>query len=178
MSQIYKPGTGGGALPPEVATSYVTDDGTAIPAANILNVLGENGVVTSADPNGSNNLIISLQNSVIDQGQTINVQTIDLTTIDCSVAGTYFIEARVSAYTTAGNNGAGLSLYATVISTGAAATVLDDTDAIAHISPVIDTADLDYEFVASGTDAILQVTGVAATTINWGAFSVYVFRGL
>jgi hypothetical protein len=38
-------------VPPTVATSYVTDSGTAIPAANILNVLGGEGIDTSGSGN-------------------------------------------------------------------------------------------------------------------------------
>lgn len=53
MSQIIVP-ISGGALPPAVPTSFVTDNGTAIPAANILNVLGGNGATTS----GSGNTLI------------------------------------------------------------------------------------------------------------------------
>ena len=37
-----------GSLSPDVATSYVTDSGTAIPAANIINILGAGGITTSA----------------------------------------------------------------------------------------------------------------------------------
>jgi hypothetical protein len=38
-------------LPPQVPTSFVTDAGTAIPAANILNVLGGTGISTSGAGN-------------------------------------------------------------------------------------------------------------------------------
>lgn len=39
---------------PEIATQFVTDSGTAIPSANILNVLGGSGVTTT----GSGNTIL------------------------------------------------------------------------------------------------------------------------
>jgi len=51
MSQIYKPLTSGGPLPPAIPTSFVTDNGVAIPSANILNVVGGNGTTTSGSGN-------------------------------------------------------------------------------------------------------------------------------
>lgn len=48
MSNIYKTSTGGsGPLPPTVATQYTENTGTAIPAANNLNVLGSVGIETT-----------------------------------------------------------------------------------------------------------------------------------
>lgn len=46
--------TTGGSTPGDVATSYVTDSGTAVPSGNVLNVNGSNGLTTS----GSGNTII------------------------------------------------------------------------------------------------------------------------
>lgn len=43
----------------EIATSYPTDNGTAIPAVNVLNILGGNGITTEAVPNLGNNVIIN-----------------------------------------------------------------------------------------------------------------------
>lgn len=42
---------GSGPVPPEVATEYVTDSGIAVPAVNILNVLGSGGTTTSGSGN-------------------------------------------------------------------------------------------------------------------------------
>jgi hypothetical protein len=51
MSQIIKTLVSGGPLPPAVPTSFVTNSGTAIPALNILNVLGAAGTTTSGSGN-------------------------------------------------------------------------------------------------------------------------------
>lgn len=61
MSQFYQ-GTTAGSLPPTVPTSFVTDSGTAVPAANIININGGTGVLISANPNLSNNILVTVQN--------------------------------------------------------------------------------------------------------------------
>src|SRR5260221_508932 len=59
MSQFFQ-GVTAGSLPPSVPTSFVTDSGTVVPSAHIVNVNGGSGVQVIANPNGSNNMVINL----------------------------------------------------------------------------------------------------------------------
>lgn len=58
MSQVYI-GVPVSSLP-TVPTSFVTDSGTVIPAANVVNVNGGPGIEVIANPTGSNNMVIVL----------------------------------------------------------------------------------------------------------------------
>jgi hypothetical protein len=178
MSQFFQGTINSGNLPPEVPTSFVTDDGTGIPAAHILNVLGGSGIETYVDPNLSNNLYIKVQNSTTDTNQTIDDEIVTLSTIDCSAPGTYFFTSQISAFTT-GGNGLGAQLYTTAISDGSTLTVIDDTDSVGHRTPALSGPGntINYEIVYSVTNALLRVTGEDNFTIDWGAITIYVYKG-
>ena len=182
MSSAYLKGTNG-SVGPTVPTLFITDFqedqvtpvGNAIPAGHELEILGGSGISTYVDPNDGNRVFIKIKNSTTDTGQTVDAQTIVLSTFDCTIPGTYKFTTEIAGYSIAGTNGAGVTLYTTVISDGANVTVIGDSDPIAHISVPI--MNVDYEIVGNLTNAELQITGQAGFTINWGAISIYVFRG-
>ncbi len=77
MSQIIKPLTSSGPIPPIIPTSFVTDSGTAISALNILNVLGGSGATTSGSGNTVTVTVITDGMPWIDEAVSFNaaVQT-------------------------------------------------------------------------------------------------------
>lgn len=64
MSQIYKDRSTG-PVPPVVATTYTTDSGNAVPAANILNVLGDPTGITTTSGSGNTILIYTPAGGII-----------------------------------------------------------------------------------------------------------------
>lgn len=182
MSQIYKPSTSGITPSGFVETLTGNSGGAVGPnASDNINIQGDDTINIVGTP-GSNLLTVSVNNSTVDTDQTTDDTPTTLSTIDCSTIGSYTLEARVAVFNVTTPDTAGFSLYAAVNSDGATATIISDTDAIAHKGQTFDGDTLGVDtinatFITSGTDVILQVTGLAVTTINWGAFTVYVYVG-
>ena len=86
MSQFYLTSQAA-PPPPTVATSYVTDSGTAVPAANVLNVFGGIGSTTSGS---GNTVTITVKND----GFTWSEQNISFA---AAVQNGYFCNAALTA---------------------------------------------------------------------------------
>ena len=165
MSQVYL----GSSSTPSVPTSFVADSGTATPAANTLNVLGDdsttfnsNGISTSG---AGDTLTILLNNRLQGTTTTVGAVTSDIVTFTLSATpSVYCIEAKVAAFDSATPSGGCYKLQIAVRTDGATATIID-TD----LYPLEDVAlvDADVTSVISGNDVIIRVLGVAGLTINW-----------
>jgi hypothetical protein len=186
MSQAGIISTSAGPVPPEVPTSFLTQNGTAIPDANILIVYGldssednANGIIAKGGVAGtgvSNEMDIVLTNRLQSTGTTVGAVTADIVTFALSATpGTYKFHFEVAAFESTNPAGLGYSIEASIRTTGAAATVISTPDADEDEDAVLATAD--WDVIASGNNAILRVTGVAGLTINWGAVGSYVLRG-
>lgn len=180
MSQAGIINTSSGPVPPAVPTSFVTDvNSPAIPAANILNEIGgdttvnnDNGIQTDGS-SGSNTLTIQLTNRLQGTGTTVGAVTADLVTFALGATpATYVIEANFAAFEPTTPAGAGYSLFGTVRTTGAAASLVGTPDKINNENTALipSTADI----VASGNNAILRVTGTAGLTVDWSTVGYYV----
>jgi len=101
MSNITKR-ISSGSLPPNIPTSFVTDSGIAVPAANILNVLGDGRATTSGAGN-------TLTIHIVNDGFTWSEQNSDFT---AAVQNGYFCNAALTVTLPAS---AGLVLGNTII---------------------------------------------------------------
>jgi len=183
MSQAGANNTSSGPSPPAVPTQFTADDATiAVPVANNLNVFARdttednpNGIQTTADPNGSANLYVELTNRLVGDGATTGgiFASLDLVTFDLgAIPATYFFSFDVVAFNAATGAGTGRVIYTTFRTNGAAATVIGDSDSIAHT---------DFSFslssvfmTTSGNNAILRVEGLLPISANWHAVGYYV----
>ncbi len=174
MSQFYL-GLSTGNLPPSVPTSFVTDDGTAIPAANILNVLGGPGIETYADPNLSNNLYIALANSCEGTTTTIDAAVSNITCLDLGATpGTYTFTTSVAAFTTAGGSlSAGYFITGCARTDGATATIIGIPDKQVYEEGALVAGD--SQVSVSGNNLIIVCTGTLGYTVNWKEVTSAVF---
>lgn len=178
MSQAGILTTTAGPVPPTVPTSFVTNSGTAVPAANILNVLAQDS--TSNDDNGitdtgsGNTVTMLLTNRATG---TISTADGSLTTVLTfpmgATPGVYFIEGNIVAFNTTDTAGGAYAFTSAVRSTGAAGTEIGTE--FKDLFEEVAMAASDIFVSASGNNILLQVQGVAGKAIDWNAFLTYRF---
>jgi hypothetical protein len=181
LSQIFKAGTAG-PIPPTVATSYVTDvNSPAIPAANVLNVPGNNTTINNVNgiqtdgSSGSNTLTVELTNRLQGSITTVGIANGNIVTFTPPTIGTYAIEFRIAAYNTTSLLGAGYSLFGAIRFDGVNSNLCDLFDPIDNEEGTMTNTGLNV--IVSGSSTILQATGYLGQTINWSAVGLYTFIG-
>ncbi len=184
MSQIYK-SSASGPSPPDVPTSFVTQNGTAVPAANILLVNANdsvennnNGIITKGGVVGTgtaNELDIIITNRLQGTASTSGVATSTIVTFTPTVIGTYAIECRVAAYNTTSLLGGGYSIFGTVRFDGVNSNLCGTPDKIINEEGAMSSANT--TLTVSGANILISGVGYAAQTINWLAVGLYTFVG-
>jgi len=148
---------------PTVPTSFVTDVGTAIPALNILNVLGGVGIETTGS---GNTVTISLDNSGQVVTQTIGAVTSQPTLITIFAPSIGIFVCRVVGYTNdASNLGVAYFIRSAIKSDGVTATIVASQAKDPFEDALLSAADANVS--VTGNSVAVTVLGVAGYTIDW-----------
>lgn len=179
MSQIYKSSVSS-PPPPTVATTYVTEDGNAVPAANILNVLATDTNIDNEegiDTIGSGNTVtVRLTNRVRGTITTTDATPTTLISLPLGATpGVYVIEGNLVAFNVTDTAGGSYSFAGSARTTGAAAVEIATEDKSIFEEAAMATADFTYG--VTGNNAFLEVIGIAGKTINWSGLFTYQFVG-
>jgi len=183
MSQLYINGAGS---TPSVPTSFMTQNGTAVPAGNTLILHGidstennVNGIITKGGVVGTgtaNEADIVLTNRVQGLASTVGAATATIITFTPTEIGTYSFEFRIAAYNTTSSLGSGASIFGAIRFDGANTTICDLFDEINNDEGAMSGTDI--AVIASGADMLLQATGYLGQTINWSSVGLYTFVGV
>jgi hypothetical protein len=184
VSQAGIISTTAGPVPPAVPTSFTTQNGTAVPVANNLIVNGfdstennNNGIITKGGVVGTGTqqeVDVVITNRLQGTGTTVGATTADLVTFSLGVTpGAYNVEAKVVGFNSSTPSSTGFTVIGTVRTTGAAG-ALDGTPDETPVESIALIAS-DVDFIISGNNLIIRVTGVAGLTINWNVVATYVF---
>jgi|SRR6187551_2702147 len=170
---------GAGPIPPQVPTTFVTDvNSPAIPVLNILNVFGgqssdntDSGIQTDGSSGGD---VLTIQNTNRLTGTVTTANATPTTIITFPLGatpGTFYVWGNVQAFDGATPAGGAFSYSGGYRTDGAAAVELGKEFHDDFKSVTFTNADINLD--VSGNDVILQVEGVAATSINWNAIMEY-----
>lgn len=188
MSQIYKPLTSGGPIPPNIPITFQAqndgvNDGTATAAANIINfnvttstVNDTDGMQVSASGNTVNHFLTnraSVTATTSDGGGQSQTVTLFTPVVGTSIS----FRMLVTGYDAVNNETTGGELLGIARRSGVGVTfVVGTNDTFDEFDetfiPSLDTAD--YDVVTNGTILQVQFVGVATRTIVWRALFEYV----
>lgn len=179
MSQFYQGVTAGG-LPPVVPTSFETDvNSPAIPLANQIDVFGGNttnsnnlGIQTDGS-SGGDTLTIQLTNRFSGTVTTVNATpTVLVTCPMVTNPATFLFIVKLVAYDLTNNVSGSTVATVTFRTTGGVPVNLVPDDFIIESDAAFIGSIL---FNGSSTLFTVQVTGKAASTIDWKAIGEYIF---
>lgn len=185
MSQAGIISTTLGPEPPDVPTSFVTQNGTAVPAANILivNALDstenvDNGIITKGGVVGTgtaNEVDVVITNRATGTVSTTDATITTILTLPLGATpGVFYVYGNVQAFNVSTPAGAGYSFTGAFRTTGAGTAVELGTEYHDTFQePVLTASDIFAS--VSGNNFILQIQGVVGLSINWNSLLEYRF---
>ena len=169
-------------LPPTIPTSFTTDiNSPAVPSGNILQIKGAtstdnnpNGIETVANPSLSNLLQVVLTNRAVGSITTTNATPTNLITLPLGATpGVYAISGSVAGYIPAASQGGGYFFEGVTRTDGVTATEFSgqftNFQEDLAIKPAFVLA------ATSGNNFIIEIEGVAGTTIDWVGIINFIF---
>ncbi len=182
MSQFFVDTSSAGPVPPFVATSYVTQNGTAVPAANILLVNGfdsiennANGIITKGGVAGTgvaNEVDVVITNRTAGDTTTNGAVTSAIITFTMpAVASVVNFECKIAAFNSTSTLGAVYLIIAGARTDGATTSSLNTADITTIEEGAMSGASV--SFAVAGNTAIFNVTGYLAQNIRWSAVLTY-----
>lgn len=183
MSQAGIINTQSGPPPPPVPTSFVTQNGTSVPLANVeiingfeTNVNNTNGISTAGGVVGTGtqnevDILLTNRNSVSSTtsdggGQT---QTVGLISMTNGTAISF--RTLVTGYDIPNNIGVGGETVGIARCSGGIVTVIGTNDTFDESDAALNTSD--WELIGVGNALGVQFIGVASHTINWRCLFEY-----
>jgi hypothetical protein len=181
MSQIFIPSSSQ-PPPPSVATSYQTQNGTAVPAANILLVNGSestennnNGIISKGGVAGTgtaNEVDLVLTNRANVSATTTGAATQTVTLFTPTASTSVSFRCLVVGFDSANNICIGGEQIGVVrVDALGVVTVVGTNDTFDEADAAIVAAD--WNVVSSSPTISMEFVGVAAHTISWRALFEY-----
>lgn len=164
---------------PSIASNYVTDDGTAIPVANTLNIIGgetsidnDNGIQTAATPHGGDTVTIELTNRITAAVTTTDASDVDALIFDCGTTkATYAFSGTVVGYNTTVPGSFVTDFNFAARTDGTIVNEYAGNFSNTFIEASMSSAAV---FIAQGgTDVVIQVRGIVAQDIDWSILMEY-----
>lgn len=172
-------------VPPAVPTSFVTQNGTAVPALNILIVNANdstennvNGIISKGGVVGtgtSNEMDLILTNRLQGNVTTAGAVTSPIVTFTPTAIGTYSLEVRIAAYNTTSLLGAGYSMFAAIRFDGVNSNLCGTPDRIVNEEGAMSSANA--TITVSTANILINGVGYGVDNINWSAVGLYTYVG-
>lgn len=199
MSQAGIINTAGGPSPPSVATSYTTNNGTAVPALNVLDIRGIDNTTAFINPNtnignnnnpsgiiviggaaqtgASNRVDVQLSNRIHGSGTTTDgTNPVILYTFSLgSVPGTYLFESYITAYDQTDALGAAFVTFAAVRTNGVGAVLIGSNSPLISEEGALSGIAIGTVVGAISNTFFIRAQGIVNATIDYSIVTNYQF---